>query len=195
MERSRRGFIRPARFGAIVAAALVLIAASPEARSLARKFALIESERLPSGARVVTTAAEWNAWVREEATTLGSGAIRDTRVSADSGNRVIAFARIDFLKLSQSAGKSTNWLMQQMLQGEKPVTVTVHVLSHDGQARVDVERVEVQGVALQGAALDFLIQQYVIPNFPDAQVSRWFSLDHRMDHFEITAAGVTIVVR
>lgn len=170
--------------------ACVVQAVDPAA-SLRQKLAHIESGRLPPHTRVVTTAAEWNAWASEEAAELFPGAIQDVRLTALPEDRITASARVNFLKLSNSR----NWLMQELFNGEKPVTVTVHVLSNNGRARVDVERVEVSGVALHGPALDFVIQQYVLPRYPEAEVNRWFALDYGIDHFEIAPAGVTIVMK
>jgi hypothetical protein len=162
------------------------MAATP-ADSLRYKLASIESGRLPAHTRVVTTPAEWNAWGRE----LAPPAIKELRLAALPQDRVTASGRVDFAKLAAVS----NPLMRSLLEGEKPVTVTAHVLSSNGQARVDIERVEVSGVPLQGRALDFLIQQYVIPQYPEAKVNRWFALDYDMDHFEITPAAVTVVMR
>lgn len=189
MEGLSGGVAGP-RFGSstvIRAAALVFLLAAP---SLDHKLALIESNRLKPGARVVTTAAEWNAWVADQ---VPPGV---TRTRIDLGeNRVTASANIDFLKIDRAAGNTPNWFLASILQGDRPVTVTARIQSANGRARVDVERVQIAGVAVEGRALDFLIHEYVIPRYPQAKVSQWFPLDYRMDHFEIHPSGCTIVLR
>ncbi|MCU1259380.1 MAG: hypothetical protein JWO80_2265, partial [Bryobacterales bacterium] len=65
MEGLGRGATGPGVSSSTVirAAALVFLLAAP---SLDHKLALIESNRLKPGSRVVTTAAEWNAWVADQ---------------------------------------------------------------------------------------------------------------------------------
>ncbi len=171
----------------IRAAAILFLLAAP---SLDRKFAQIESNRLKPGTRIVMTRAEWNAWIAGE---LPPG-VRNAKVDLGS-NRITASADIDFLKADRAAGNSPNWFLSSILQGERPVTVTVRLQSSVGRARVDVERLQVAGVAIEGRALDFLIQQYVIPNYPDARVSQWFPLRYRIDRLEIQPGVVTVVIR
>jgi hypothetical protein len=42
--------------------------------------------------------------------------------------------------------------------------------------------------------LDYLIRNYLLPNYPQAKVGQWFELGHRMDRLEIKPAGVTVVI-
>ena len=165
---------------------LFLFAAS----TLDHKFDLIEQNRLRPGSRVVTTRAEWNAWVQDEA----PAGVRRTRIDLGA-NRVMAYATVDFLKLHRAAGQRPNWFLSTLLEGERPVAVIARVQSGGGRARVDLERVEVSGVAVEGRALDFLVQEYVIRAYPEAKVSQWFPLSYRMDHFEIESSGVTVVIK
>lgn len=177
----------------LAAAALLLYAKSAELSSAKHKIELIEQEKLKPGKRVMVTTRELNAYVREEVVKVAPQGVADPRLELGIG-RALGFARIDFLKVKQAQGKPSGWLMQKLLQGERPVAVTVRVQSGGGQARVDVERVEISGVAVEGRALDFLIQQYVIPNFPDAKIGQPFKLDHRVDRLEIKPAGVVAVI-
>jgi hypothetical protein len=59
---------------------------------------------------------------------------------------------------------------------------------------VDVQSVEISGITIDGKMLDYLIENYLIPQFPDAKVGRPFELSHRIDRLEIKPAGVGIVI-
>lgn len=188
------------RYGAdVIRVALLLIAAlllkgeSAELVSAKHKLELIEMEKLKRGKRVSVTARELNAYVREEVVKIAPEGVSDPRLELGMG-RALGFARIDFLKVKQAQGKPSGWLMQKLLQGERPVAVTVRVQSGGGQARVDVERVEISGVAVEGAALDFLIQQYLIPNYPEAKIGQPFKLAHHVDRLEVKPAGVVAII-
>ena len=158
--------------------------------TLDRKFALIEHEHEKPGSRVVMTRAEWNAWVADAAPPGVSG------VHVDLGaNRITASAHVDFLKVDRAAGDAPNWFLSKLLEGDRPVTVTVRVESGKGRVRVDVERVKVSGVAVEGRALDFLMQAYVLPSYPDAKVAQWIPLSHRMERIEIAPQTVTVVLK
>jgi hypothetical protein len=54
--------------------------------------------------------------------------------------------------------------------------------------------VEVEDVFVKGDTLDFLLRQFVIPNFPDAQVGRWFSLGHRIERLDVKTGAATLVI-
>ncbi len=181
------------RAALLLATALLLHGESSELISAKHKLELIEGGKLKRGKRVTITTRELNAYVRDEVVKVAPEGVGDPRLELGMG-RALGFARIDFLKVKQAQGKPSGWLMQKLLQGERPVAVTVRVESGGGQARVEVERVEISGVAVEGAALDFLIQHYVIPNFPEAKIGQPFKLAHRVDRLEIKPAAVVAVI-
>lgn len=177
----------------LLAGVLAAQSVSPDSVAVQRKLDLIESEHLKPGKRITITARELNAYVREEAGKVAPEGVSDPRL--DLGvDRALGFARIDFLKVHQAQGKPSGWLLTKLLQGERPVAVTVRIQSGGGMARVDVERVEVSGVAIEGAALDFLIQQYVIPNYPQAKVGQQFALEHHVDRVEVRPGAVSVII-
>ncbi len=178
---------------AILTCAVLVTAQSADYALFKRKLDLIESEKLKPGKRVMITARELNAYVEEEVREIAPQGVRDPRLELGTG-RALGFARIDFLKVKQARGRPAGWLLQRLLQGERPVAVTARIESGGGKARVDVERVEVSGVAIEGAALDFLIQQYVIPNYPEAKVGQAFELAHHVDRMEITPGSVAVLI-
>ena len=86
------------------------------------------------------------------------------------------------------------WLMAWLLEGERPVQVTVRITSGTGEATVDVERVDVSGVTIRGSALDFLISNFLLPYYPEAKIGKPFELGHRIDRLDIQPSGVNVVI-
>ena len=173
--------------------ALLLFLGRDDFSSIQKKMDDIEKDHLKPGSRVFLPLRELNAYEQAQAVAIAPTAIRNARLELFEGSGT-ATAMVNFLELNKARGGASNWLMDKLLEGERPVKVTVHVQSNNVKARVDVDRVEIGGAAIQGAALDFLIQNYVIPQFPDAKIDQWFPLAHHMDHFEIHPSGVTVVI-
>jgi hypothetical protein len=180
---------------ALIAFFLPLLGApSSEYLSVKRKFDLIESDRLTPGSRVLITSRELNAYVATEVNGYAAQGVRNPQLQLGVGSAT-GTAMIDFLKLRQAEGKSPGWMMSKLLAGERPVRVTARIQSGGGEARVDVESVEISGVAIEGKTLDFLIQTFLLPQFPEAQVSRPFKLEHRIDHLDVNPDAVGVVLR
>ncbi|MBV8731044.1 MAG: hypothetical protein JO336_14655 [Acidobacteriia bacterium] len=155
------------------------------------KIAQIESDRVPSGGRVVLTAAELNAYVQHEVLTVTDG-VREPRIELLGGSVARGTALIDFAKVRAAQGHPPGWLLSKILEGERPVAVTARIRSGGGQATVDVERVEISGLAIDGDTLQFLIQHFLLPLYPNAVVGRPFALGHRMERLEVRPASVTV---
>ena len=161
--------------------------------SAQRKFAEIESERLPAGSRVFLTSSELTAWSRVKAQMVVKQGLRDPRIDLGNGT-ASASALVDFLKLKEARGSRPGWLMARLLEGERPVQVTVRITSRTGAATVEVERVAVSGVTIRGSALDFLIRNFLLPYYPKAKIGESFELGHRIDRLEIQPSGVSVVI-
>ncbi len=170
-----------------------LLLISPEYISIQKKFDKIEHERYRLGSRVFLSIQELNAFARQQALEIAPGGVHALQFSLyeDTGT---AMARINFLELNKARGGQSNWLMDQLFQGERTVKVVVRIQTRNGQARVDVNRVEVAGAAVEGAALKFLIDHYVIPEFPDVKISKWFPLSYRVDHLDSRPEGITVFI-
>ena len=104
-------------------------------------------------------------------------------------------ALVDFGKLQRATGHSPGWLMSKLLEGERPVSVTAHIQSSGGRATVDIQRVEISGIAIDGSTLDFLIENFLLPMYPDAAISRPFELGHRIDRLDVSPAAVAVVLK
>ena len=170
-----------------------LLAASSDYLSAKRKFDLIESEKLRPGSRVNLSSRELNAYVANEIVEASLQGVREPKLELGDG-LASGTALIDFLKLRQSSGKSSGWMMSKLLAGERPVRVTAHIKSGSGRAEVDVDRVEISGVTIDGKMLDYLIQHYLIPQFPEAKVGQPFELAHHIDRLEDTPDAVGVVL-
>ena len=158
-----------------------------------KKFQALDKQSMKPGTRVSLTATELNAYVQAELPTVAPPGIRNPVVELHGNNVATGRAKIDFLKLRSAKGKATSWMMRKLLEGERDVAVTTRVTSSKGSATVDLQRVEVSGVPISGAALDFLVNNYLIPNYPDAKIGRPFALPKRVDRIEVTP-GVAYVV-
>ena len=161
--------------------------------SAKQKFDLIETDKLKPGSRVTLTPRELNAYVATEAQQYAPQGLREPKVQLGDG-QATGEALVDFVKLRQAAGKPPGWLLTKLLSGERPVRVTARIQSGSGRATVDVEAVEISGMTIDGKMLDFLIEHYLIPQFPDAKVGRPFELGHRVDRLEVKPKGVDVAV-
>jgi len=172
----------------VAAAALVLAAGDSD--SVQKKIAVIESDTLKPGSRVELTPGELDAYARQEA----PAGVRNTHIQLGQGGQATGTALIDFGKLRRAQGNPPGWLMSKLLDGEHPVSVTARIRSSAGHATVDLERVQISGIVADGKTLDFLIQNVLLPLYPDAIVGRPFELGHRIDRLEVRPSAVSIVI-
>jgi hypothetical protein len=173
--------------------AILLLVAGDDFSSIQRKMDNIVKGHTRAGDRIYLSLREMNAYLHAQAQAIAPKAVRNTKVELGEGGGT-ASAMVNFLELNKARGGQSNWMMEKMLEGDRPVRVSVKVLTNRGKVRVDVERVEIGGAAISGAPLEWLIQNYVIPQFPHAKVDQWFTIEHHMDHFEIHPAGATVVI-
>jgi hypothetical protein len=158
--------------------------------SVRQKFDLISTDRLRTGARVELSPAELNAFAQHEV----PPGVRNARLQLLPRGEVTGSAMVDFGKVRRAQGDQPGWLMSKLLDGDRPVSVTVRIHSSAGTAKVDVLRVNVSGVEIDGKVLDFLIRNVLLPLYPNAMVGRTFGLSHRIDRLEVGPAGVSVVI-
>lgn len=180
----RRKWVIPLLFAAAAAAAY------SDYSSARQKIDAIESGRLRAGSRVQLTYPELAAWVAHEA----PAGVRNPRIAVSSPGVATGTALVDFLKVRRAQGADPGWLMSQLLDGERPVAVTVRIRSGNGRATVDVQRVEIGGMAIEGSMLDFLIRNVLLPLYPNAAIGRPFELGDRIERFDVQPAGVIVVI-
>lgn len=171
-------------------AAAALTAGVTEYTSAKRKLDAIDSGQLRPGTYVTLSYPEIAAWVERE----GPKGVRNPQVRVTQNNVATGTALIDFNQVQRAQGRRPGWLMTKVLEGERPVSVTARIQSSGGRATVDVERVEISGVAIDGRTLDFLIQNVLLPLYPDAVVGRPFELGHRIERLNVAPAAVGVVI-
>jgi hypothetical protein len=168
--------------------------ADPVTVNVTRKLDLIQSGQAKPGAVFRFTQGELNAWVRAKAPAIVPDGFREPRLVLGNG-QASASALIDFLKVRHASGLETNWLVSKLIQGEKLVRVRASIQSAHGRATVHVLQVEIGGLEVKGAPLDFLVQNFFLPFYPDAEIDKPFDLANRVDRIEVTPAGALVYMR
>jgi hypothetical protein len=176
-------------FAFFLAFAAAATAADSDYASAQKKLDQIEAGNLRAGTRVVLSAQEVTAWSAQQV----PNGVRNPKVELGAGT-AIGSALIDFGKLRRAQGHPPGWLMAKLLDGERPVRVTVRIRSSNGQATVDVERVEIAGLQIDGQTLDFLIQNFLLSMYPDAIVGQPFEIGSRVDRIEVAPGAATVVI-
>ena len=171
-------------------AATTLAIAGNEYFSAKQKFDSIENGRLRPGAHVTLSYPELTAWVEKEA----PRGVRNPNLRVTERDLATGSALIDFAKLERSQGRQPGWLMSKLLEGERPVSVTARIRSSNGRATVDLQRVEISGVTIDGRTLDFLVQNFLLPMYPDAVIGKPFELGHRIERLDVAPAAVGVVI-
>jgi hypothetical protein len=174
--------------------ACALGAADPAAIGVSKKLDIIQSGQARPGSVFRFTPAELNAWVRVKAPSVITDGFRQPQLVLGNGEAT-ATALIDFLKVRHANGIETNWLVAQLIQGEKLVKARASIQSAHGRATVRLVRVEVGGLAVTGAALDFLVQNFFRPFYPEAKIDEPFDLAGNVDRIEITPAEARVYIR
>ncbi len=168
--------------------------ADPLATSVSRKLDLIQSGHAKPRAVFRFTQAELNAWVRVKAPAIVPDGFREPRLVLGNG-QANASALIDFLKVRRASGLETNWLVSRLIQGEKLVKVRASVQSAHGRATVHLLQVEIGGLEVTGAPLDFLVQNFFLPFYPDAEIDEPFDLADNVDRIEVTPAAALVYMK
>lgn len=163
--------------------------------SIKSKFAQIEKQKLRPGTRVPLSQSELNAYVQRELPLVAPTGIRNPVVTLEGDNTATGKARIDFVKLRNAQGRPPGLILRTLLGGEHEIAVTATVRSGNGKATVELKSVAIEGVPISGGALDFLIENYLLPNYPDAKVGRPFELKYRIDRIEVARNAAYVVTR
>jgi len=185
------GIVRQLFLFAVTAS--VLLAADPLADSAQKKLDSISDRKLKPGAVVTLSSREINAWIHEKAVKAFPEGIRNEREDLGPGT-TDGTALVDFLKLGR-AKSSVNPLIARLIEGERPLKVSIRVESANGRATVFLTRAELSGVAVDGSILDFLIKHFVQPRYPDIKINEPFDLDFNIERIEIQPSGVRVVIK
>ncbi len=169
-------------------------AAASDLETVKAKFHGLDIGSYRRGARVPITTRELNAYIHAEIPGVIGPGVRNARVETDVGNIARGYLDIDFLKIRRAQGEKPNWVMSELLAGERPVAITARITSGHGMARVDILKVQVSGIIAEGRTLDFLIDNFVLPTFPSAKINKDFPMDYNIDRLEIRPGVVTVVL-
>ena len=158
--------------------------------SAKQKFDLIEGGSLRTGSRVELSVRELDAYAERQ---VPEG-VRNPHLQLVAPGVATGVAMVDFGKLRRALGYQTGWLMSKLLDGDRPLSVTARIRSAGGRATVDLQRVEISGVVVDGRTLDFLIQNILMPLYPDAVLGSPFELGHRIEKVDVEPAGIAVLI-
>jgi hypothetical protein len=173
--------------------AAVSYAANPVLDRVDYKLNLIDSGRARRGSVIVFTPAEMNAWARSRVPQMYQG-VTEPSILLGMGSAT-GSATIDFLRMRQAEGVATNPLVAKLIEGERPLKVSVQLESSGGRATAKLTRLEISGIAVTGAPLDFLVNQFFLKLFPDAKVNQPFELRDNIDRIELRPDGVRVTIK
>src|SRR5579864_6900689 len=148
--------------------ALLLPAADPLYEAAKSKLDAIEARQVPRGSVVTFTPKEIDAWARVKVPETVPEGMRDPHIELGAGTAT-GYATVDFLKMRQAKGQATNWIMQKLIEGERPLKVSVRLESGGGRCTVYLIRVEVSSVSANSTVLEFLIKTFFMPLYPEAR--------------------------
>jgi hypothetical protein len=60
---------------------------------------------------------------------------------------------------------------------------------------VHLVQVEIGGLEVTGAPLDFLVQNFFLPFYPDAEIDEPFELADKVDRIEVTPAAALVYMK
>jgi hypothetical protein len=189
----RRLFAACAAF-ALLLPALTLRAGDPLYENARRKLDLIEAGKVPRGSVINFPQQEINAWARVRVPEIVPEGIRDMRVELGL-NTAVGYATVNFLKMRQAQGASTNWLISKVIEGERPLKVSVRLESSGGRCTVYLTGVELSNVSANKAVLDFLLNTFFRPLYPEAKINEPFDLDYNIDRIEIRPTGARVTIK
>jgi hypothetical protein len=168
-------------------------ATDPQAASCRRKIDEIELLRAKPGAVYTFTPGEINAYAREELPGVIPQGLRSSKLDLTGGG-AIGFALMDFLKMQHAKGVQMGWMMEKLLDGERPVRIVIESQSSGGRAIVYLRRLEISGVSASGTVLDFMVHNFFRPLYPNAHINEWFKIGYNIDHVDVRADRVSVFI-
>jgi hypothetical protein len=158
------------------------------------KIGLIEDDLARPGSRIWISTEELNAYARVAAVENVPRGLREPRVILGHGTAV-GSAWIDLVKVLELKGQTLNPLVAWLLSGDRQVIGSASVQTGRGQATILLHEVTISGVTAKGAVLQLLVDNFLLPLFPDVKIGQPFPLKHNMERFEISPQGVNVIIR
>jgi hypothetical protein len=181
------------RFALLLLAARRAPALTPEARSAKAKLKLIMDYRARRGSTIVYSARELEEWAKVEIPDIVPEGFRQPRAVLGQGAGE-GHALIDFKKLRHASGAAPSWL-DNLIQGERPVKVSVALTSANGYCTVYLKRLEISKVAASGRVLDILVKTFFLSLYPNAHINEPFKLSYNIDRIEIRPNGLYVTIK
>lgn len=181
-------------FSLLAALPSILMGADPLYDSADRKLNSILNSTAKPGSQILFTPAEISAWTAVKAREQVGDGLRDPHVKLENGSGT-AIALVDFLKMRQAKGKSTNALMARMLDGERLLKADLRVVSEHGQCTVFLTQVDLDGTVISGAFLDYLIKTFLLTMYPDVKLGEPLDLTLNMDRIDLLPEGVRVTMK
>src|SRR5580704_4577900 len=126
--------------GVLVMALPALFAADPAYQSADLKLDRLEKQAFKPGEVVEFTPQEVDAWVRVAVPEAVPDGVRNARLELGM-DTATGSALVDFLKIKEARGSSTNRLLASMIEGEHPLKVSVRISCGGGKCTVFLTKV------------------------------------------------------
>jgi hypothetical protein len=182
------------RLGLMLLFAPVLFSADQYFKTAEAKLDSIETGKTKRGSLIFFSLQEINSWAKYKVPEIVPQGIRNQRVTLGNDEGT-AYALMDLLKMRHAEGKATSWMMSRLIEGERPVTVSIHLESGGGFAIVNLTRVEISGAKASGTVLDFLIKTFFLPLYPTAKIDERFEIGYNIDRIDIRPTGVGVKMK
>jgi hypothetical protein len=180
--------------GVLVMALPALFAADPAYQSAEFKLERLEKQDLKPGEVVEFTPQEVDAWVRIGVPEAVPEGVKNPRLEIGMDSAT-GSALVDFLKIKEARGSSTNRLLASMIEGEHPLKVSVRIACGTGKCTVSLTRMELAGAVVEGALLDFLIKSFFVPLYPDAKINQPFEVGYNVDRIDFRPEGIRVTIK
>lgn len=167
-----------------LAALTTTLFAANDAASCQRKFDEIKNNRAKPGSVYTFTQTEVNAWSKWKLPQEIPQGMRQPQVQFGN-NTATGRALIDLLKMQHAKGTKPNWLIEKLIEGERPMAVGVAIQSGGGYATVKLQSVEISGVRASGTVLEFLIRTFFRPLYPEAHIDERFEMGNNVERIEV----------
>jgi hypothetical protein len=184
--------IRVFRIGAFALAACFAVHASLTTGQ--QKVNMIERDRWPSHGPIAFTPRELLALGMSQIDSAAPGAVLNPTLRLEPGGAT-ATALIDFdqLKGMGNTGQADgNWLFSRLISGRQPVTVSVAITSARGKMTVHPTAVSVSGYSVSGGALNFIVQNFLVAQYPNAVIDKPFALPSNIGRVELSAKSALV---
>jgi hypothetical protein len=186
---------RLARIGVLALAVCFVVHASLTTGQ--QKVNMIERDRWPSHGPIAFTPRELLALGMSEIDSAAPGAVVNPTLRLEPGGAT-ATALIDFdlLKgLGHGGEANGNWLFSRLVSGRQPVTVSVAITSGRGKMTVHPTAVSVSGYSISGGALNFIVQNFLVTQYPQAVVDKPFALPPNVARVELNTKSALVYRR